>query len=136
MRRAKRAGHRGRFLLGLLAGIGEFAGIQVAIITPNITLGLPLFFLWVLGQEVLSVSLLFYAGRVVLSRKGEASRLFTIALLCIVMQCLTILQSFQYFGGFAAIADGFLLYLMHLSSQTSPAQHVSSPGDSARNNAP
>jgi hypothetical protein len=101
------------WLLNAVLFLCEWAGIQVAIFTPHAHLPIALFVLWILVQGAVSFFLLSQAWHAARARKKEAWRMFNIAIICIVLQGLGVFQSLQLFAGTAAIADGFLLYLMY-----------------------
>jgi lysylphosphatidylglycerol synthetase-like protein (DUF2156 family) len=102
----------GRILLVLLF-LSEFAGVQIAIFTPDLPIPLALFIVWIMLQCLVSAALLLQVWHALRRREKEAWRLANIVLVCIALLVLGVFQSHQLFAGVTAISDSFLLYLAY-----------------------
>jgi hypothetical protein len=112
MKRAKKDVYL-EWLFGGVLFASEWAGIQIAIFTPDSHIPVYLLVLWVLVQGAVSFFLVSQAWHALRRRNKEAWRLLNMAVICIVLQGLGVFRSLQLFAGAAAIADGFLLYLTY-----------------------
>jgi hypothetical protein len=74
-----------RLIIGTIF-VSEWAGFQIAIFTPDLSIPLALFILWILAQAGVTCCLISQVWHAILGREKEAWRIFNVVVICIALQ--------------------------------------------------
>ena len=91
--------------------LAEFAGIQIALWTPDWPIPPFLFLEWIFFQIAVSLMLLIHIGRLLLLKEKEAGRFINMTIVCIVFQGWGVFHSHQTFAAASTLSDALLIFL-------------------------